>query len=626
MIAYLSILAFLFFTITNGQATYWTGGGGGNNNTLSNPLNWSNGAPTATSIIYINETGCNNCQIVVDEAMTVAELHLQAITGTGPDFQITGVKLTVTTALTIGSPNPTTYWSTSITLNAGATLEIGPTCTATIYYTGGTPIGSSYQEQNWLINNGNVTVLGNGGITAGSYATLYIGSGSSYPLWVESSGSWSVPDGTIELRFYYVNVDIFGGSLWGSWLTTTGTSSPSIVFYGTNVVLQPNPVAGTAAPDFAGPISFYSVNTQYFTDYSTTPPNSLTFNATGLTVSNSVFSGTNIVFLFDGWIQDCNITSYSLVNSSSTVSGIHAYLTGSNILNDAVVAGVNTDFIVQVEDGSTTTMNSEFALTGTVTLINNGTWVYDSGDYLYFDVQAYWVNLGLMNVINHYNDYIYGTEFPGLSTYTDAGTMVNMGTIQFSNTGGLNFQQATGTFYQCNHGIMKFGYGSDFTTTPGTVTLPHVKLDGYIGIYNSDPTVPLDGTELFSWIFDASDSEGLFTGNVGLVVSPSLTQKICYEDTATSGPVSLYAYPLLTTTDILCPSGYSLYVSLDPTDVCSSLPASITALEGVASCPAGNNCGFDTGVPAGEPSPASASTLAIPFAFLVSLVCLLLKF
>jgi len=204
--------------------------------------------------------------------------------------------------------------------------------------------------------------------------------------------------------------------------------------------------------------------------------------------------------------------------------------------------------------------------------------------------------------------------------------MVNMGTIQFSNTGGLNFQQATGTFLQCNHGILKFGFGSAFTSAPGYVTLPNIEMNGYIGIFNSDTTTPLDGTQLFTWIFDSTDSVGLFKGNVGLVVSPSLTQKICYQNTQTSGAVALYTYPLLTTTDVLCPSGYSLYVSIDTSDVCSGLPNYITDLESEASCPAGNNCGFDTGVPTGEPTPASASTLAIPFAFLVSLVCLLLKF
>jgi hypothetical protein len=632
MMSYVYVLALIFFTITNGQVTSWTGGGGSGNSTITNPNNWSNGVPTATSIIYINETTCNGCTVTFDEDLTCAELHLGALTGSGPYVEIIGKTLTVTGSFTLGSASPTTYYNTYIDIQGGGTFEIGQGCVATIYYTGGYPIRSSIaDEENWFINRGTVTVLGNGGVTAGSYSTMYIGYGSSYPLHVENWGSWDVSTGEIELEFYFISYfNVYGGNFKGGWTRTTGTPTPTIRWYGSDVVFQDgsgsDETTGVTGVTFEGAVYFYSYYTQYFTDYSTTPPNSVTFNTTGVTVWNALFYATNIVFLNDGWLTDCNITDYSLVNSSSTVSGVHAYFTGNNIFEDAVVAGIDTDFVVQVEDGATVTMNDYFALTGTVTLVNNGTWVFDSSSYLYFDVDAYWVNTGLMQVVNHANDYIQGTTFPGKAAYTDAGIMVNMGTIEFTNGGGLNFYYNTGTFLQCKHGILKFGYGVN-GGNPGSVTLPTIVIDGYIGFYfEDDASVPTSGSTLFSFVPEDSGELpfGSFTALFDSISKgPGLidaSQLVCFSK---DGTVSIYDL----IDEKICPDGeYQTLLPFLTGDACSDLPDSIQSLQDLASCPAGANCGVDTGAPAGEPGPNSAHSLAVPLAFLVSLVCLLLKF
>jgi len=299
---------------------------------------------------------------------------------------------------------------------------------------------------------------------------------------------------------------------------------------------------------------------------------------------------------------------------------------GNNILSNAILAGYQSDFTVQVDEAATVTMNNYFYLIGTITLINNGVWIYDSSSYMDFNVDAYWVNLGLMQVINYSNDYIQGTYFPGLSTATDAGTMVNMGTITFSNHGGLDFQYGTGTFLQCKHGIMKWGYGVD-GTNPGSVTLPSITIDGFIGFYfESASDVPASGSSLFDFVpeKDGNLPFGSFTSlfdtvtkGPGVLDSPRI---VCF---SAGGSVDLYGL----VDDVKCPQDY--YQTLLPIAVgnaCSDLPASIKNLEDTASCPAGADCGIKTGSPAGEPNPNSAHSLAVHLAFLVSLVCLLLKF
>jgi len=636
MIAYVYVLALIFVTITNGQVTSWTGGGGSSNNTFSNPLNWSNGAPTTTSIVYVNDTTCTGCTIIVDQDVSVAELHMGAGAANGPYIEIVGVTLTVTNVFSLGSPSANAYYYTYVDIQGGGTFELGDGCDGTIYYTY-YPIRSTIQdEENWFVNSGTVTVLGNGGVTAGSYGTMNIGWGSSYPLWIKNWGSWVVSTGAVELQFYYnAGFDIYGGSFTGGWITTTGTSTPTIVWYGTNVVLQEgaggDPTAGTAAVTFDGAVYFYSTTTQDFTDYDT--PNSLTFNTTGVSVTNSLFRATRIDFLYSGILRDCNLTSYTLINSSSTVdgTGVHASFEGNNIMSDSGVAAIDiTDFVVQVESDATVTMNDLFALIGTVTLVNNGTWVFDSGSNLYFDVSAYWVNLGLMDVINHSNDYIGGTYFPGRTTVTAAGTFVNMGTIQFTNAGGLDFYYSTGTFLQCKHGIMKWGYAVG--NTPGYVTLPSISsFDGFIGFYFEDKTsIPSNGATLFTFVKETSGDlpygsfisllDTVTNGPPGVLDSNRL---VCWEKTGT-----VYVYDQIEESG-KCPDGKYQILPTPPVtegDSCDGLPDAIKNLADEAWCPAGANCGLDTGAPAGEPNPNGAHSLAVHLAFLLSLICLLLKF
>jgi hypothetical protein len=625
MMSYVYILALIFFSITNGQVTSWTGNGA--NSTITNSDNWSNGVPTATSIIYINETTCNGCTVTVDEDLVCSELHLGALTGSGPYIQIIGKNLTVTNIFTLGSPSTTGSYETNVDIQGGGVFEIGMGATATIYYTsGGSPITSTiYAEDNWFVNKGTITIIGNGGISAGSYATMYIGNGNGYPLHISNWGNWVVTDGSVQLYFYYcASFDIYGGNFNGVWLTTTGTSTPNLVWYGTDVVLQDG---SGGAGTFTGVVYFEAINTQGYSNYASPPPNSLTINTTGVTISNALFQGTNIVFLYDAWIMDSNITDYALINSSSTVSGVHAYLDGSILLDGAVVAGVGTDFIVEVDSDATVTMNNAFAITGSVTLINNGTWIYDSGDYLYFDVQAYWVNTGLMEVITYSDDFISGTLFPGLTTYTDAGTLVNMGTIQFTSGGGINFNSNAGTFLQCKHGILKFGFGVN-GGNPGTVTFPSITMDGYIGIYfDSTATVPSTYASLFSFIPETNGDlpSGSFTSlfdtvTVGPGTIPT-SQIVCFD------PVTGYVVIYSLLDQPTCPTGKNQYLTTIITgDACSGLPDAIMNLQDTAWCPAGANCGLDTGAPAGESNPNSAHSVVAPLAFLVSLVCLLLKF
>jgi hypothetical protein len=628
MKAFVYVLVLLFFTITNAQVTYWIPGG--TNNSVSNTENWSNGVPTANSIVYMNDTGCPGCDIVVDKDMTVAELHMDAVTTTGPTLQIMGVHLTVTNAFSLG--NPTTSNGLYVEITLGGIFELSSSCVANIYPTSSYPIyGNDNNQQNWFMNKGNMTFHSNAATSATSYDTISIGYGSSssYYLNVGSWGSWIVNDPKVVLQFYYINMfNIYGGSFQGTWIQSSPTDV-TIQFYYCEVVLQQG--AGGDATG-AGAVSFQYVyfesrgqNSDYYAD---PPPNGLTFNTTGVTVADSVFDGVNIVFLYDGWLMDCNITGSSLVNSSSTVSGVHAYIVGqNNNVYDSMFAGIGTDFIIEIKYGAQITMTSTFYIFGSVTIINNGTWVYNSGSSLYWDAAATWVNLGLMDVTLHSNDWIQGTTFPGLTTPTTVGTMANMGTIQFTNGGALDFYDTTGTFRQCSNGILKF----QFTSTGSSSTsgkFPDIYLDGYIGVSYDDTFT--SGQQLFTW---AKPAGAIPPGSVKLVSNgPALSvpQIICFSPTGNDVTLYKITDSSLTTSGI-CNSGeYQNLVPIVGGDACSSLPDSIKNLADMASCRADAGCGLDTGStgsgPVTPPPPSAANVNVASFAFLVSLVCLLLKF
>jgi fermentation-respiration switch protein FrsA (DUF1100 family) len=617
MIAYLSFLVLFFFTITTGQVTSWTGNGGSGNNTVSNSNNWSNGVPTATSIVYINETTCNGCIVMVDIDLIVAELHLSAVTGTGPYFTIVGVNVTVTANFTIGYPSTTSTYETYVDLQAGGIFEIAAGCVATIYYQYDDPIQSTIAgDTNWFNNKGTIVILDNGGSATG--VPLDFGPGSDYPLIINSWGTWDVSQTTqTYLRFYFLGgFNIYGGSFKGGWIASGSTAT--IVWYGSDVVFQNGAggdSTGAGAVSFTGYVLFQSYYTQSGTDYSSSPINVVAFNCSGVTVANAELNGVNVVFYYDGWLSGVNVTNYGFINSSTT--GVHAYFVGNSIVSNAVFAGLGTNFIVQVQFGATVTMLNEFAIYGTITVINNGTWIYNSNSDLYFDAVAYWVNLGVFSVINYANDWIRGSSFPGLTTPTSAGTIVNMGTITFSAGGGFYFYDATGTFLQCSNGIIKLNF--TLTTQPGQLRLAACEIDGYIGAaFSSDYSETALPVTVLTSI--PSDPTALPSGDVSFSGSglSLLDLTVCYSET---GSVTFYKR----SDQPLCPTDE--YQNLVPITggACGSLPANILMLEDLASCPADANCGFDTGTISG-PSPSAAHVNAASLAFFVSLICLLLKF
>jgi len=282
---------------------------------------------------------------------------------------------------------------------------------------------------------------------------------------------------------------------------------------------------------------------------------------------------------------------------------------------DAIIAGIGTDFIVQVEYDAIVTMQNTFSIYGSVTLINNGTWIWDSNDEMYWDSVAYWVNLGLLVVVNYANDWIRGSSFPGLTTVTSVGTLVNMGTLQFNNSGGFYYYDQTGNFYQCSTGIIKLGY--TLTTQPGQIRLAGLYLDGYIGCSFSPDfsEIALPYTVL-TW--KPTDPTAIPSGDITILasgLSALLDLNFCFSKTGTGTLYQRSAQPL-------CPN--DAYQVLDPFTggACSSLPDKIKNL--VPSCPASADCGIDTGKPFGSPSTANVNAASL--AFFVSLICLLLKF
>jgi len=613
--AYIYILALFFFTISHGQVTSWTGAG--QNSSIANSDNWSNGIPGPDSTVYINSTSCGgSCDVTFDENIVIGTLIVDS-PSSSVYLRIVGSNLTISTQLTIG--NPTTTSSVYIVLTEGAIFEIGQDSAATYYYTSSNPIYANDDTQNWFVNKGTITFYGIAGTT--TYNSFYFGD-SSYGLNVNSWGNWVATDGLIYVQFYYSIINVYAGSFTGTILNTETT--PSINFYYSDVVLQ------QGANDNFNVVSFTSGSTQSSTIYpSSTPPNILLFNSTDdITVSNSTFSGTNIVLSKNQWFSNINLTNYAMVNI--TANDVTAYFNGGNYFEDAILIGLGTNGIFEVAKEATVTMTDYFSIYGGVTLINYGTWIYDSSDYLYFDVAAYWVNLGLLSVIRASNCFIWGSQFPNLSARTDAGTIVNYGTIQFTSGGGLNFQDGTGSFYQCDNGIIKLAYGyPDAGTNPGTITLPEtLGLDGYLAILY-DNTDSSAATTIFYWKENADNT--IFDGSIDVVVKGDgdkfITPFICFDPT--SGYAQIYDFTYANSLKCPLDAQTQFLGGLPGADVCANLPAEVTALKDGATCTSGDNCGIDTGAIGGGGNGGDGSGAlanAASLAFLVSLVCLLLKF
>jgi len=632
MKAFVYVLAALFFVTISASDTTWTGEGGSGNNTASNPLNWSNGVPTATSVVYLNDTSCTGtCTILWDIDSTIAELHCNGSNSKALIIQINGgSKLTVTGVLAIG--NPWTEADIRIQIIEGSAFEIAEGAVAWIYSTSyGSPIYGNDDNDNWFINKGTVTVIGNDFTTTTD--TCQIGTGSGVTLNVDSWGSWDVTDAKIILKFYFLNaVNIYGGSFTGTWITDT---TVSIQFYGClNVVLQDG--AGGDATTGVGSVTFQYVNFgSYYSQsgtYADPAPNTFTFNTSGVTVSESQFNSyINILFLYDGYLENCNVTGYAMVNSSSTVSDVHAYFIGdNNNVQDAIFAGIGTNFIVQVQETAVVTMTSTFALYGSVKLVIFGTWVYDSSSSLYWDADAYWINLGLMSVVNKANDWIQKSTFPSISPPAPTvGTLVNYGTIEFISGGGLYFYDGTGSFRQGKNGFMKFEYGD---SDSGSVQFAEVQLEGWIGVYFSDSyTFSSFGDNLFfTW---TEPADVLPFGSLNYIakgpgILGDVDQYLCFSPSGQD--VTVYRVKDLLTIPPGCPDGeYHVLLPFVSGDATSDLPDDVKAFEAQAVCTADKGCGsIDSGKPSGGggDTPAAGNVNVASLAFIVSLICLLFKF
>jgi len=561
----------------------------------------------------------------VDIDLTVSQLHLGAVATTGPYLQIeNGAKLTVTDVFTIGTASATSAYTSYLYINGGSTFEIGPNCAATIYYSGSYNIRTNVADglDNYFVNKGTITVLGNGGNTVGN--NVYIGYDSSYLLHVDNWGTWDASALQVTLVFEeLISFNIYAGSSFkGGYITDT---ERAIQWTDTNVIFQDGAggdATGAGAVTFEGAVEFYSSNSQSYDDYDlTSPPYSVIFNTTNVNVTNAHFVASNILFLYDGWLFNCNVTYYALLNS--TASGVHAYFIGDNNVDGSVFAGVGTDFIVQVETGASVKMTGTFALTGSVTLINNGNWIFSSNSELYWDADAYWVNLGLMEVINNSNDYIKGTYFPGLTTRSEVGTLVNMGTIDFKNNGGLNFYQSSGKVRQCKNGIIKFAF--DDTGVPGTVTLPDIALDGYVGVYYGGNVKPYSsGQQIFTWVKPAGEVPSGSVSVSSKGPEADLIDSVFIVCFSKNNEATVYE---ITKDLLICPGSDTQILTPIVGGACTDVPDTITSLADKASCPASAGCGTSTGKPgSGGGSPSPAIVNAASLVFLVSLICLLLKF
>jgi len=381
---------------------------------------------------------------------------------------------------------------------------------------------------------------------------------------------------------------------------------------------------------------FASSITQYST-YSDPAPNTVIYNTTGVTISSSQFDNSiNIVFLAEGYLEDCNITDSAMVNSSSTVSNVIAHFIGvNNYIDGAIFAGFGTNFVIKVDKDSYVTMTGVFSLYGPVILVNDGTWVFNSNSDLYWDKEAYWVNLGLLTVTTSSRDYIRYSTFPTVSPpEMVVGTMVNYGTIEFVSGGGFYYFSENGSFRQGKNAITKFQLGD---SASGSVQLggPNV-LYGYIGVYYSAGyDLSSLGDSFFSWKIPADDIpigdlKFVATGPDYLNVPISTVQIVCFSETDLKAKVynikdlvDLYSSPL-------CPTDEYQNLKVDATGN-DDLPDYIKALENTGSCPANaeNPCGsIDIGkITAGTPPGSAGNVNVASLAFIiVSLICLLFKF
>jgi len=288
-----------------------------------------------------------------------------------------------------------------------------------------------------------------------------------------------------------------------------------------------------------------------------------------------------------------------------------------------------------VKNGATLNVNSYFGLFGNTYLVNNGTVNYQP-DYWYLDANAYWINLGFMNVLD--SEYIYPGSFFGTSYAI--GTMINSGTIQFNGDGAIYFDyggsNTGGTFYQCRNAMMKYVYGG--TYTPSISYFSQVYLDGTIAmIYTTAAAVTSFSSSAFLFEWQTSSyttaTNMLWTGNVGVSQTvpsgssyPSVT--VCYDPTV--GEANIYPNVAFSITGFSvgsCLTGYQ-YGNPSPSGgVCSLLNGTAALLAGMTpSCPTGQQTNTACGVPSCNPNCNSISRSdvgSIQVFFSLMLACIL---
>lgn len=272
---------------------------------------------------------------------------------------------------------------------------------------------------------------------------------------------------------------------------------------------------------------------------------------------------------------------------------------------------------VIVEDGATFYPHNYLGLVGPVKFINNGTIIADYGGDVYWYPEAWFVNLGLID-ISTYTVSFDQSQFPD-STSHEIGTFVNRGTVQFSKSGGTIYADG-GQVYQCEHGVFKYTFGA--TTYSSASTLFKLSVDGYIGVnFEKDYKLPSYQTLLY-WdeaSYADQSKKGVFIGGIteftngpGTIATPQI---LCLD-----GSIGyLYLYSLFDGTCSKHGTGYTNTINAAPVGgVCNKnlVPKELTDL--VASCPVSKNCGIDTGTPIGDSN--SASSFPVSLALLVSLM------
>jgi len=420
------------------------------------------------------------------------------------------------------------------------------------------------------------------------------------------------------VSFYYLTAfQHWSGNYNATWTSET-TPQSTIQWYYSDLWILSSAFASS------GPLYFYSDYQNSETGYSSSHVSVVDFGAAGITIENAEFDGVNIVFDYDGTLYDCNFTDNAFINSTSATT---ATISGNSIFADetylsCLTAGVT--FQVVIDQPSTVTMTDTFGIFGNVVFVNSGTFNFNSNAELYFDANSFWVNMGLMRVYGYSNDYIVGSTFPGSGTGT--GTLVNMGTIQFESSGGLNWEAGTGEFYQSNSGVLKYIYGVG--ADPYYPQFADIALDGYIGIYFASGYTPsTTGITLFTWKASdyTSDPQNIWAGDITVSTNDNAhtipsPQQSCYDPTGGYA----YLYPI---SGGLCSSqssGYVTFSNPSPTGGVVSAITNPTVTALLAQTPpcgahsANTNCGQNVGISTNNPSTGSGSIIPVSISFLMS--------